>query len=89
MRYFLCSLLFLFVLSLGCAPKSVHRPNLSAMADTTDECKYMDRVCYEAEQFQKEFNSFSEEARDELIPALNGYIENCEGAAELCNESLK
>lgn len=88
MRLLLCSLVLFFSVMVSCAPKRINKPNLSGLADTTDECKYMDRVCREAEEFQREFNSFSEEAQNELVPALNGYVDNCERAAELCTKSL-
>lgn len=86
-RYFFL-LVFTFVLT-NCAPKTISQPSLTNLADTTDECRYMDNVCKEAKEFQREYNSFSEEAKEELLPVLNSYIENCGRAAELCNESMK
>lgn len=89
MKYCALALVTALFIVVGCAPKQIKKPNLHGLADTTDECRYMIRVCREANEFQREFESFSKEAQDELIPALNGYFDNCERAADLCKESLE
>ncbi|ERP30961.1 hypothetical protein [Chitinivibrio alkaliphilus] len=94
MRYSLIAvgaLLIYVALSTGaCASrKPLERPQLSELSDTTDICLYMDRICREAEEFQREFNRMPEEQQKDLYPVLQSRIEHCERAINKCYKSIE
>ncbi|MGM0444396.1 MAG: hypothetical protein ACQEQV_09430 [Fibrobacterota bacterium] len=74
----------------GCASsRGFERPELSELSDTTDMCLYMDKVCSQAEDFQREYRSLSEgEKKDHLRPVLDTYIEHCQKASKRCLKSI-
>ncbi len=89
MRTALALAILCFALFVGCAGNSSVRPSLQGLADTTDACLYMDRVCSEADAFQREFNAMPEEQQQDFIPVLNTYVDHCNSAVPGCRESLK
>ncbi len=76
-------------LLLSCGGRAKVRPSLGTMADTTDECLYMDEVCDAAEKFQDEYERMPKKKRDELTSALDSYVDHCFRAEKECRKSIK
>ena len=81
------TLVTLFFVS--CGGKSAVRPALMNLDDTTSACRFMDEVCHEADEFQREWSAMEEEQKNELTTVLNSYIEHCSKAAKECRKSIK
>jgi len=63
--------------------------NVSVLpGDETDECIYKDEVCADAFEFQDEYARMDSEQQDQMGVVLNSYIEHCENARELCEDSM-
>ncbi len=56
--------------------------------EETDECIYKDEVCADAFEFQDEYARMGEEEQDQMGVVLNSYIEHCENAREMCEDSV-
>ena len=64
-------------------------PNLIGLQDTTDECLFMQEVCLEEREFEKEYNQMSKQDRKDMASVLSSYIEHCESAQKSCSKSMK
>jgi len=54
-----------------------------------DRCQYMKDACKEAQAFQGRYERMSPEEKKEAKAILNAYIQQCEGAQELCRKSAE
>ncbi len=93
MRWFVTfvtiSLLSLTLLSCAGASRSQEIPSLRGVADTSDECRYMDELCREARTFQQEFDRMAPEQQKSVREALNSYIKQCNESVQGCRETLQ
>jgi hypothetical protein len=70
---------------LSCAPKAVQL-DFSDVPDN-ERCRYMKEICKEAEAFHNRYQSMSKEEKEDAKAILNAYVQQCEGAQELCKKS--
>jgi len=70
-----------------CAPKTT-KVNFNNVPDN-DRCRYMKDACKEAQAFQDQYERMSSEEKKEAKAILNAYIQQCEGAQELCRKSVE
>jgi len=70
-----------------CAPKptTVDFNNVP----NNERCQYMKDACKEAQAFQDQYERMSSEEKKEAKVILNAYIQQCEGAQELCRKSAE
>jgi hypothetical protein len=71
----------------ACAPKTAtvdfnNVPN-------TERCQYMKEACKEAQAFQGQYERMSPEEKQDAKAILNAYVQQCEGAQELCRKSAE
>jgi outer membrane biogenesis lipoprotein LolB len=55
----------------------------------TERCQYMKDACKEAQAFQGRYERMGPEEKNEAKIILNAYIQQCEGAQELCRKSAE
>jgi len=75
------------IITASCAPKTTtvdfnNVPN-------TEKCQYMKDACKEAQTFQDQYERMSTEEKKEARAVLNAYIQQCDGAQELCRKSAE
>jgi outer membrane biogenesis lipoprotein LolB len=70
----------------ACAPKTT--VDFNNVPDN-ERCQYMKDACKEAVSFQGQYERMSAEEKKEAKAILNAYIQQCEGAQELCGNSAK
>lgn len=97
LKYF--SSLKLFLITMGsiilfnfsfCNPKTiVVNTKETKKNEITDECALKEEVCNDAREFQKEYETMPEQEQEDMLAALNTYIEHCENATRQCEESKK
>ncbi len=56
--------------------------------EETDECIYKEEVCADAFEFQDEYARMSADEQDQMGVVLNSYIEHCENARDMCEDSM-
>jgi hypothetical protein len=71
----------------ACAPKAT-TVDFNNVPDT-DKCQYMKEVCKEAQVFSGQYEIMSAEEKKDAKAVLNAYIQQCEGAQELCRKSAE
>ncbi|GBU23313.1 hypothetical protein R80B4_03230 [Fibrobacteres bacterium R8-0-B4] len=71
----------------ACAPKTA-KVDFNNVPDN-ERCQYMKDACKEAAAFQSQYESMSAEEKNEAKAILNAYIQQCEGAQELCRKSAE
>ncbi|MDR0330919.1 MAG: hypothetical protein LBH93_04330 [Chitinispirillales bacterium] len=71
----------------ACAPKAT-TVDFSNVPDT-EKCRHMKEVCKEAQAFQSQYERMSAEEKRDAKAILNAYIQQCEGAQELCRKSAE
>jgi hypothetical protein len=54
-----------------------------------ERCQYMKDACKDAQAFQGQYERMSSEEKKEAKVILNAYIQQCEGAQELCRKSAE
>jgi len=54
-----------------------------------ERCQYMKDACKEAQAFQSQYERMSPDEKREAKAVLNAYIQQCEGAQELCRKSAE
>jgi hypothetical protein len=69
----------------ACAPKTAVI-DFNNVPDT-ERCQYMKDVCKEAQAFQGQYEGMSAEEKREAKAVLNAYVQQCEGAQEMCKKS--
>jgi len=80
-----CITFFLVIISLytvSCAPKVITNSNRTE--EKSDDCSFMDELCKEASDFEKEYQKLPEKEKKEMLPVLNNYIKLCEDARKKC-----
>ncbi|MDR3012769.1 MAG: hypothetical protein LBU70_06125 [Chitinispirillales bacterium] len=70
-----------------CAPKAV-TVDFSNVPDN-EICQYMKDVCREAERFHAQFQQMNREEREDAKAILGAFAEQCEGAQELCRQTME
>jgi hypothetical protein len=71
----------------ACSPKPA-KVDFNNVPDN-ERCQYMKDACKEAQAFQGRYESMSPEEKKEAKVVLNAYIQQCEGAQELCRKSAE
>lgn len=71
----------------ACAPKTA-KVDFNNVPDT-ERCQYMKDACKEAAAFQDRYESMSAEEKKEAKVILNAFIQQCEGAQDLCRKSVE
>ena len=71
----------------ACAPKAT-TVDFSNVPDT-EKCRHMKDVCKEAQIFAGQYDGMSSEEKKDAKAVLNAYIQQCEGAQELCKKSAE
>ncbi len=75
------------VIAAACAPKTT-TVDFNNVPDN-ERCQYMKDACKEAQAFQSQYERMSAEEKKEARTVLNAYIQQCEGAQELCRKSAE
>jgi hypothetical protein len=71
----------------ACAPKAT-TVDFGKVPDT-ENCRYMKDACKEAQAFQGQYEHMNSEEKKEAKAILNAYIQQCEGAQDLCGKSAE
>jgi len=71
----------------SCAPKTT-TVDFNNVPDN-ERCRYMKDACKEAQAFQGQYERMSAEEKKEAKAILNAYIQQCEGAQDLCRKSAE
>jgi len=71
----------------ACAPKTT-TVDFNNVPDN-ERCRYMKDACKEAQAFQVQYERMSSEDKKEAKAILNAYIQQCEGAQDLCRKSAE
>jgi len=68
-----------------------HKPTKVDFNNVPDNerCQYMKDACKEAAAFQDQYERMSSEEKKEAKVILNAYIQQCEGAQDLCRKSAE
>jgi len=75
------------VIATTCAPRTT-TVDFNNVPDT-EKCQYMKDACKEAQAFQSQYERMNAEEKKEARAVLNAYIQQCEGALELCRKSAE
>lgn len=62
--------------------------DLSDLPDTY-QCEYMEAVCKEAREFEREYNTLSADEKKDAETVLKTYRNQCNDALERCRKSSK
>ena len=76
---------FCVAIVFACAPKTAVI-DFNNVPDT-ERCQYMKDVCKEASAFQGQYERMSAEEKVDAKAILNAYVQQCEGAQEMCKKS--
>jgi hypothetical protein len=78
---------FCSIVASSCSPKPT-KVDFSNVPDN-ERCQYMKDACKEAQAFQGQYERMSSEEKKEAKAILNAYIQQCEGAQDLCRKSAE
>jgi hypothetical protein len=71
----------------ACSPKPT-KVDFNNVPDN-ERCRYMKDACKDAAAFQEQYERMSAEEKKEAKAILNAYIQQCEGAQDLCRKSVE
>lgn len=71
----------------ACSPKTT-LVDLNNVPDT-HHCQFMKETCKEAEEFNRQYQSMSDEEKQDAKTILNAYVQQCADAQEICKQSAK
>jgi len=77
--------IFCAAMAFACAPKTAVI-DFNNVPDT-ERCQYMKDVCKEAQAFQGQYERMSAEEKRDAKAVLSAYVQQCEGAQEMCKKS--
>ena len=69
----------------ACAPKTT-LVDFNNVPDT-HHCQFMKEICKEAEDFQSQYQSMSNDEKEDAKAINNAYVQQCADAQEMCKKS--